>query len=320
MAPPYTPQAAAGVAELKGVCADAEAIKTFADLAQKAAGAIETASLSPPSGSVGLPTSVPVAKRVGKEPAFSSLKSLFEDWREKPARRKGVAEVTTLASFIDLVNRHKGDHSALFARTLWPEPSLTGVIDYHDKDLADNCDHRVDYAFPVTEEFTAWIDGDGKPMTQFEFGAFVEEHISDLSVPLDSEREEYEPLFKTKFAIPTEMVMLARGLKVNVEERVVNAHLMQSGEAEIHFSTEHKNGDGEPLVVPGLFMLRLPLFVDGSLVGIPARLRYRVKNGVLEWTYAMYRWKFWLRQRVQSDFAIAVQQTGLPGFEGAPEA
>jgi hypothetical protein len=314
------PTATAGVAELKGVSADAEAIRTFADLAQKAAGAIEITSLSPPPGSVGLPTGIPVAKRVGKEPTFSSLKSLFEDWREKPNRRKGVAKATTLASFIDLVNRHKGTHSALFARTLWPAPSLIGVIDYHDKDLADNCGHRVDYAFPVTEEFAAWIDGDGKSMTQCEFGAFVEEHISDLSVPLDSERREYEPLFKTKFAIPTEMVMLARGLKVNVEERVVNAHLMQSGEAEIHFSTEHKSGDGEPLVVPGLFMLRLPLFVDGSLVGIPARLRYRVKNGVLEWTYAMYRWKFWLRQRVQSDFAIAVNQTELPGFEGAPEA
>lgn len=316
------PTATAGVAELKGVSADAEAIRTFADLAQKAAGAIEITSLSPPPGSVGLPSVITVARHAGKEPALKSLKSLFDDWRDKPARRSGVAMVTTLASFIDLANYHKGANSALFAKTTWPEPALTAVIDYHPQDAADNCQHKIHYAFPLTDEFKAWVVGNGKPLNKIDFAAFVEDHIADMAVADLAEDKKLETLFRTRFAIPTEMVELSRGLRVNVAERVTNAFMMQSGESELQFSSEHTNAKGEKLVVPGLFMLCLPIFIDGSLVRIPARLRYRVVpgEGTILWTYQLYRWGFFLRERVQSDFAIAVKQTALPAFEGAPEA
>ena len=302
--------------------ADAETIKTFAELAQKAAGQVEFQTLSPPEGSVGLPDNVPVAVLGGKDPKTLALRDFFEAWRLKPERRKGVAKVTTLASFIDLVAYHKGGNSALFAKTTWPEPALTAVIDYHTDKDADNCHHRVSYAFPLTDEFKAWVDRNGKPFNQIDFATFVEDHIADMSAPMDHEIEEFEKLFRSKFALPTEMIDLSRGLRVNVEERVTNAFMMQSGESELQFSTEHKDSKGEKLVVPGLFMLCLPVFIDGSVVRIPARLRYRVVpgEGTILWSYNLYRWEVLLRERVQSDFANAVKQTGFPAFEGAPEA
>jgi uncharacterized protein YfdQ (DUF2303 family) len=311
MAPPNTTQVLPG---------DAEAIRAFAALAQQAAGEIDVLMLTPPEDCVGLPAEIPVAFRRGPNPQLTGVRELFDAWRRAPERRKGVAKTTTLASFIALTNYHKGEASALFAKTTWPAPALTAVIDYHAKDKADNCGHRVEYAFPMTDEFTAWVAGNGKPHSAFEFAAFVEDHIADLSAAMETEVDEYEDLFKTRFALPTEMIELSRGLRVNVEEKVVNAFVMQNGEGELRFSTEHKTTDGKPLVVPGLFMLCLPIFVDGSQVRIPARLRYRVKDGVVTWTYALYRWEYWLRLRVQSDLANATKQTALPAYEGAPEA
>lgn len=301
---------------------DAEAIKVFADLAQKAAGKMTFAEIKPPEGSVGLPDSVLVGLIDGQSPKMLPLREAFDAWRRKPERRTGVAKTTTLASFIDLVELHKGDNSALFAKTTWPEPSLTAVIDYHSKEEADNCAHRIHYAFPLTDEFKAWIGGNGKPFNQIDFATFVEDRIADMSAPMDGEIAEYEKLFRSKFALPTEMIDLSRGLRVNVEERVTNAFMMQSGESELQFSTEHRDSKGEKLVVPGLFMLCLPVFIDGSVVRIPARLRYRVVpgEGTILWSYNLYRWEVLLRERVSSDFAIAAKQTGLPSFEGAPEA
>jgi uncharacterized protein YfdQ (DUF2303 family) len=300
---------------------DAEAIKTFAELAQKAAGKVSVTSLSPPSGVAGLPSVIPVEVTEGPKASHASLRDLFEAWRLKPERRKGTAQVTTLASFIDLVELHKGANSALFAKTTWPEPALTAVIDYHTAKDADNCQHRISYAFPLTDEFKAWVDHNGEPFNQNDFATFVEDHIADMSAPMDGEIEAFEKLFRSKFALPTEMIDLSRGLRVNVEERVTNAFMMQSGESELQFSTEHKDAKGKKLVVPGLFMLCLPVFLDGSVVRIPARLRYRVVpgEGTILWSYNLYRWEVLLRERVQSDFAIAVKQTALPAFEGAPE-
>jgi uncharacterized protein YfdQ (DUF2303 family) len=313
-----TPTAEAFISPPSG---DAEAIRVFADLAQKAAGELIPTVLELSEDRAGLPKKIPAAIKSGERPELQSVKRLFEEWRLAPERREGTAETTTRASFIDLVNLHKGASSALFAKTTWPEPALTAVIDYHSGQAAANCAHRVRYAFPLTDEFEAWVSNNGKAFNQVEFAAFVEEHIADMAVADMAADGELEKLFRTRFALPTEMVDLSRGLRVNVDERVTNAFTLQSGEAEIQFSTEHKGADGAKLVVPGLFLLCLPVFIDGDMVRVPARLRYRVLpgEGAIKWSYQLYRWELLLRERVRSDLAVVVKQTALPAFEGAPE-
>ena len=299
---------------------DAAAIQAIAGLAQDAAGAVDEHALRMESPPHGLPASVPIVIRGGKAPAFESVKKLFEEWRTAPDRRRGTAKVATRASFIDLVCRHKTADSVLFASTLWPSPHIMAIVNYHKiGGDADNADHRIRYEFPLTEEFKLWCEKEANPMGQAEFAHFIEDNIADLSVALESEVAKFEDLFKTKFAIPTDMIALSRGLRVNVEEKVSGHFMTQSGEAEIKFSTEHKGSDGQALIVPGLFMLSLPVFLDGQDVRIPARLRYRIKDGQVVWTYHLYKWRDALRERVVADLAIAQQQTGLPAYEGAPE-
>lgn len=297
------------------------AVESIADLAKAAAGA-SVLSIKTEGLGDGLPPSVPILfdHRVNGQ-GLKALKDEIERYRIKPERRSGRAHAATLQSFIDLVNYHKDESSALFAHADWPNPKLTAVIDYHTKAREPrNLEHSVAYDFPVTDEFRAWIDRDAKPFTQAEFAAFIEEHAAELASPLDAEKSDYTRLFKVEFATPTQMITLSRGLQVNVEATVKQNVTLSSGEGEIEFSEAHLDKRGEKLTVPGLFMVSVPAFMDGESIRLPARLRYRVSGGKVAWFYQLYRWKFWLRDRVQQDLKEVVKETKLSAFEGSPEA
>ena len=295
-------------------------IDAIAQLAQDAASTYRDRTIGLAEPVIGLPETVTVLFRDGKTPEVKGLKDLFEAYRTAPERRDGTAAVTVLQSFIDLVNRHKDPGSAIFAETVWPSPKLTAVIDYHTLDRAARFSrHRVVYGFPVSDELNEWVKGNGEPMSQGDFAAFIENRIADLASPNDAEAIEFERKFKTKFAVPNEMVDLSRGLAVQVGAEVKNAVTLQSGEMEVVFKEEHRNAAGEKITVPGLFMVQVPAFRDGDPVRLVARLRYRLRSGALTWAYQLYQWEEEVRARVSEDLARAAAETSLPAYEGAPE-
>lgn len=298
----------------------AEGIQKIVDLTQ-AATEIKVLALPTDGLGDGLPPSVPIVIDRRSGGRLSALDDLVEKYRRLPERRSGVANTTTLQSFIELVNRHKDDGSAVFAKTAWPEPALTAVIDYHELDGAPRwAKHRIRYAFPITDEFKVWIEKNGKGMEQAEFAAFLEEHAAELSAAYGPEQAEYESLFKEKFATPNDLIALSRSLEVFVGARVKRQERLSSGERTVEFVEEHTNTKGEKVEIPGLFMVSVPAFIDGDAVRIPARLRYRIQGGSIVWFYQLYRWQFWLRDQVKNDLDTVKQKTVLPTFEGSPEA
>jgi uncharacterized protein YfdQ (DUF2303 family) len=268
----------------------------------------------------GLPGEIPVVWDA-KEQRLVSVRQEVEGYRQTPQRRKGCAKVTTLQSLIDLADRHKDEHSVLFGKTEWPNPSLTAVLDYHQKDhAARNNTHTIVYNFPVTEELKAWIDGNATPVSQGEFAAFLEEHAPELASPTEEERKHYEPLFNVRFAEPMELLQLSRHLEIHVNSSFKQAETLKSGERVVQFTEDHHDGHGEKVDVPGLFMVSLPAFLDGEPVRMPVRLRYRAKGGgQVVWFYQLYRWDAFLRERVKADLDLAASKTELPAYEGSPE-
>lgn len=312
-----------------------DAVEKIANLAKDAHG-LTLHSVSVPAVS-GLPTSISFGfdHRNLTGGGIKDLRDIVEKWRQHPERRKGTAQVLTLQSFIDLVNRHKSVHSAIFASTNWPNPSLTAVIDYHDiinrppapetdtqgipVPLPRFCEHRVHYPFPVTDEFKEWAENDGESMNQAEFAAFIEDRLPELAQATFDEEKEIGKLFGTKLATPADMLALSRGLEVNVAGKVKNNVRLSSGEGELVFVEEHLNNKGEKITVPGMFMICLPVFIDGEPVRLPVRLRYRVSDGAVSWSYHLYRWKELVRERVVADLETAATETALPAYEGSPE-
>jgi Uncharacterized conserved protein (DUF2303). len=312
------------------IAGGADAIKELTALAAQARG-IDIAVIKAPEGLRGVPAEAPVGIRHGTQPEAFSLASLFEAYRTRPAAKKGTATALTLRSFIALTNRHKTVHSAIFADTSWRAPSFTAVIDYHELHIEagdeaavvvgqpDNGKHRIRYDFPLSEEWKEWIKFDGERMGQGDFAAFLEDRITELSSPTDAERNALERDFATRVATPAELVTLSRGLQVNVEAQVKNAVTLQTGEGQIVWEETHKDADGKPVKVPGIFLLNIAPFFKGEKIRIPVRLRYRPAGGKLTWFYQIYRPDQYVTERVRDDLLTVAAETGLPTFEGAPE-
>lgn len=329
-----------------------EALTKLAEIAVRAQG-LEITTITNVAGAAGLPDEIPVAIRRGAQPEVLGLARLLDDWRTRPARKKGTAHAFTLLSFVNLTNRHKTAHSVVFADIGWRKPSLTAVIDYHEKgaepvelpSLAmaedvedeaagrfvegvigtyapapDNMGHRIHYAYPISDAWKAWVEKDGETFNQAEFAAWIEDHIVDLSSPEDAEKIWLERDFQTVVTTPAGLITLSRGLSVNVEAKVKNTVTLQSGAGSISFEETHLDADGKPLVVPGLFLLSISPFVDGEKIRIPVRLRYRPSGGRLVWFFQMHRPDLYITQALKDDIATVAAATGLPVYAGAPEA
>jgi uncharacterized protein YfdQ (DUF2303 family) len=248
----------------------------------------------------------------------------------KPMRRKGTAVVTTLESFVDLVNRHKSESTAVFADANWRAPKFTAVIDYHvdakgaaseaGKDaLARFGQHRVSYTFPLSEAWKTWVGNNGKSMSQEDFAAFIEDHIADLSSPLPHETNEARDRFQTTVAAPAALMELSRGMEVTVGAKVKSKQNLSSGEKQLVFETEHRTADGGTLIVPGLFVVNVPPFYQGESMRILARLRYRPGADGIVWFYELYRPDIAIEEHVTSSLDVVAAACGVPAYHGHPE-
>jgi hypothetical protein len=219
----------------------------------------------------------------------------FETWRDAPLRRKGTATAGTLQSFIDLVKRNENPDSAVFAtRVSATILSLTAVIDYSGAGAEGKPkfgQHRVTYAFPVSEEWKLWQQYDGQQMSQEAFAEFIEARIADLGDPAAAGplAKAFSQLLACAFASPSRVLELSRGLSIRVDSTVGASVNLSSGEKQLTYTEAHNDEAGKPIKVPGAFLLSIPVFVDDGRYAIPVRLTYKIMKGVVVWTYSLFR-------------------------------
>lgn len=321
------------------------AIGPVAELAQKAAARVEflpvPADALPASELLSAPHLTVIIGADGK-PEIRSLKGEIDAYRTKPAFREGTGHAGTIDSFIALVNRHASADTAIFVDANWKAPKLLAVIDYHaraggddialteqarqnakagEDELARNCRHRIAYAFPLSEPWKEWVAKDGEWFKQAEFAEFLEDHIHEIAAPLDTMHEEKEVAerLRTRIASPAEIMDLARGLDVKVGASVKNRVKLASGETQIVFEETHHDSEGRDLIVPGLFILSVPIFYRDEAVRLPVRLRYRVTNGAIVWAFLIHRPDEAVEATVRDIVSQVAENTGLPVYDGSPE-
>lgn len=308
-----------------------------AELAARAAGEAKLVSLGTVDGK-----SVQVLAVPGREGTrVESIKKQLDEYRDRPERRRGVARLEDLESFIALVGRFKDETSALFAISHNTEPQLLCVFNYnepasvevwdvtkpegerisHRDGLARFGDHRATYAFPLSEEWTEWVGSDGEQMAQEPFATFIEERLLDVADPASAMAgsREFASKLGVSFASPQKLLELSRGLTVHIGQRVKQHVKLGSGEGQIAFAEEHSDEHGAPLSIPGAFIIQVPVFKNGAPYQIPARLRYRVQNGAVSWWFDLYRTDRVFDHAFSEACAKAKADTDLPLYRGQPE-
>lgn len=261
-----------------------------------------------------------------------AVKPFLDEYRSHPERRQGTATLRNLESLIEHVNRFKDADSVLYALDDMAQPSLQAVLDYH-KAGADGQPrfgkHRAIYRFPISDEWKAWQDKNATGMSQAEFAEFLEDRITDViappdlvNAPLDAEdpMAKLASLLGGSFASPTRLMELARGLSIRAQEQVRQATNLSTGEVSIQFTSEHQDEAGQPLKVPNLFLIAIPVFKNGPLYKVAVRLRYRLRTGQITWFYELHRTDKVFEHAFTESCQKAQADTGLPLFFGSPEA
>ena len=250
---------------------------------------------------------------------------LLDPYRLAPQRRSGQANLSDLASFIAHVNRFKDADSVIFADRIPASPSLLCVLDYH-RATADGAPrfgaHRASYKFPLSDQWTAWKGMNEKGMDQASFASWIEDRLHDVASPdiAGPVALSFTDLLSCGFASPSKLLELSRGLTVHVGRKVTNATSLATGEATMSFAEEHGDSTGKPLKLPTAFLLALPVFRNGAPYQIPARLRYRVKDGAVTWSFSLARMDETFDHAVNEACLQAASDTALPVFQGTPEA
>ncbi len=85
------------------------------------------------------------------------------------------------------------------------------------------------------------------------------------------------------------------------------------------FSEAHTDGAGVTLKIPGAFLIAIPVFRNGDCYQLGVKLRYRVSNGVVLWSFAIHRADACFDDAFRESCDRAAKETELPIFIGSPE-
>ncbi len=262
-------------------------------------------------------------------------RKVFDPYRDNLLRISGTAALLSLGSFIDLVNRFKDGASAVFGNDDRKAPSLTAIFNYHHEsaenladasDIARHADHRATFAFPLSDEWLAWMGANKEPMSMADFALFLEDRWPDVLTieALEDLPEKMRTIVsvsggKAALATPTKLIELSRGLKINEKAAVEESVNLASGEGGIRFTAEHTGADGKPVKVPSIFIIGLPVFRNGQPYRMMARLRYRLSGGKLVFWYELARPDAVFDDAFAGALDEVREKTALPVFLGKPQ-
>lgn len=257
-----------------------------------------------------------------------SLKKHIDEFRKVPERRKGTSVHRTLDSIIAHANQYKSPGSVLFANPGDGEqrdPVLLAVLNYNPAGPEQNAtgwgDHVARYAFPLSEQWKAWMLYDGKSMELKTFAEFLEEHVEDIGEPdaAGSAAKLLMDKLGIALATPAAIMGLAKGLSIRVEHNVVNYDSLQTGETQLVFEVKHSDKTGAPLKLAAAFLINVPVFKGGAFYQLAVRLRYVPQERRVLFTFHLYREDLVFEHAFSEACKKAEIETALPLYVGSPE-
>lgn len=267
-----------------------------------------------------------------------TLKPLIDQWRACPERMKGRVQLNELESLAAYVNRHKRDESIIFVDDSdLTAPSIEVIFDAHEPESVrlrppetegesppEPCagwqDFRATYAFPMTPAWKAWFQVTEKWMSQAAFAGFLEERIDEVLDPSDPGEPAKAMAEKLGFTLAGagKLLEVSRGLQLRINQNVVSAQNLSTGEVQVVFEEKHEDTKGGALKVPGGFAIAVPVFRGGALYRIPVRLRYRTESGRVLWQLLPHRLDQVFENAIEGAAEDLRQKTALPVLRGKP--
>lgn len=263
-----------------------------------------------------------VGRNVDGEIAVQSLAHLVDPYRECPRRRQGQSTVDSTLSLVQFINRYKGENTTLWASLGDTSAMLSVVINDHQPGYGGSpefANFGATYTPSFSKEWLDWMGAANKPMSQGDFGEFIEERLSDLSSQTSDPRAlEVFAHLEVEPATPAALLQVSRGMRVSTTSKAVNAKNLSTGETEVVFKEEHDHSDaqGNKMRVPNAFVLSIPVFDNAPRVDIAGFLRYSIKSGEVKWLYRLFRPHLVRQEQFMALVTEVGNDTGVPVFQG----
>lgn len=246
----------------------------------------------------------------GAQPLVDVIR-IADERAERPRRRRGAAELQSVASFVEHVLRFKSGESAVFANA--KDRTFTAVFNYHPAG-ADSPpawgDHRSVYACPLSTEWKAWGGGADLGATQDGFATFLVKRERDLAVNAGSSPDKPYPS-------PADLMTLAGTLETYSSMKSKRDRDIRTGRVSVSFSEE--SGVKGNVVIPAAFGIRIPIFEDADPVLVEVSLRVEVVEGAARFVIGITDAEKVLRSAFTGLVERVHRDTELTVFVGTPE-
>lgn len=224
-----------------------------------------------------------------------------------PFRKRGMAQMTEVASFIRYVNDHKTEGTAVFMTVSGTSsPVFTGCIDYHGKETGELSEpgwreHVARFNPVFSEEWNAWMAVQGQQKDQEQFALFIEQRQLDIQTPSGAD-----------------LLELTTNLQATTTLDLRQAITLQSGLVQVSYDEKQTTASkGTEVTIPKELALAIPVYRGGKRYALTARLRYRIHGRkMLFWTEVMEIPR--TLDYVNTEFCDAVaKQTGITPYVGS---
>lgn len=257
----------------------------------------ETTYSVAPTGACKNPAPVAVIS-AGRTP--KDLLDYLEKFNGNPMRARGTSNHSTEDSFCEHVKRYKIDeNSVLFAN---PEkPLITAIYNYHAATDVENgkpgfADFVAKYSPQFSREWESWSKVNEVSMGQDALGQFMEDNafdiMSELPDPMSDTLLRIGQVINTAYATADQVLDMSRSFVASDNVMIRETRTSMTGDKIVEYqqkgSTEQTTG-----AFRGLFLISIPVFLDGPKHTMAVRIRYRKKTSDggqgHTWSYSIYR-------------------------------
>jgi uncharacterized protein YfdQ (DUF2303 family) len=189
-----------------------------------------------------------------------------------PMSRRGNIVVTSVKSFIELVNRdYEEGNSVIFAMLPSGDAgNITAIIDFHNNDNSANwCEYRIILKLSYTTEWLEWRKILNTATRQLDLAEFLEERYIDVH--------------EANGVSGATILETALSLQAKRDVQFGSDYRLQNGDTALHFTetTSARAGQKGEIEIPKEFCLFIPIYEGFDAIPVRVLFRYRIQSGVL---------------------------------------
>ena len=201
----------------------------------------------------------------------------FPETLDRPLQLQQTVSLHTAKDFIGYVNRFADKNSVIFVNVLGGK--IQAVLDYHEATPVDaygsnakqrQCSHKAIFNVEQTPEFKKIRDTSGESMSQSDFALFLEDVMPYINQPAAAELYEIVSTLSAKTSVD-----FKSGVRTD------------NGQVSITYNENIDASAGREgkLNIPEQIVFGIQVHRGGSHYALPARFRYRIKDGNLRMWY-----------------------------------